>query len=184
MPRLFRCAIAVSLAFAGLQLVVASADSSPSPAPVLTLSDVSGTTGDKLTLDGSGFPPGEIVALYIDKPVTWLPYNLPEPPGPRADGQGNIHVTFTWPGDSYSTAVNPTKPGTHQVCGDTEADPNAPQKVAAKACANFVVNAPPAAAQNSVGGAASGASLPEILIALAIFAVVAVAAGLWVRSLR
>ena len=107
--------------------------------PTVKLSVDSGTPGTPVTITGTGFPPNEIVALYIDAPGTYL-----DVPGPRADDQGNFTKAITWPGQIYDSSgrVNPAKPGTHQVCGDT-AYPGSDQPVPAKACAPFLVPNPP-----------------------------------------
>lgn len=115
------------------------ADSTPSaiPAAQLALSVASGSTGTPLRISGNGFPPGEIVAIYIDAAG---PYVANPPPGPRADAQGTIQVSITWPGKNYdvSNHVDPTIPGPHTVCGDT-AYPGSIQRIPARGCAQFIV---------------------------------------------
>ena len=149
--------------------------------PTVTLSVTTGTVGTSVDVTGSGFPPGEIVALYVDAPVASV---ASTPPGKTADSSGSFHDTFKWPDANYdrSHRINPTTPGVHQVCGDTEGDPNKPQPISANACAAFVVMAP--SPSPSPGGVGSSAGLPEILIALAVFAVVAIGAALWFRRMR
>jgi len=106
--------------------------------PTVTLSVDSGPPGTALTITGAGFPPGEIVALYIDSPSPFLTLPI------QADPQGGFKATATWPGKSYDATgkVDPTKPGTHQVCGDT-AYASSNQAVAAKACSPYLVPNPP-----------------------------------------
>ena len=152
-----------------------------SPAPEIDLSRTSGTPGTQLVIRGTGFPPGEIVALYIDQPNPYL--YVEKPPGPRAGADGTINVSIKWPGNSYdvSHAVDPSKPGVHTVCGDT-GYPGSAQPVAAKACAQFTVIGPspaatPPAAQDR------GPSLPLPIIGGAIVLVLALAIGgqVWLR---
>lgn len=103
--------------------------------PTITLSVDSGPPGTHVTITGAGFPAGEIVGLYIDAPVGYI-----GAPGPRADAQGNIAEAFAWPGKGWDPTkqVDPSKPGTHNVCGDTMW-PGSTQTIAAKACAPYLV---------------------------------------------
>ncbi|MFI5283090.1 MAG: hypothetical protein ACHQ0J_08170 [Candidatus Dormibacterales bacterium] len=109
-----------------------------SGSPTITLTAQSGLPGTPLTISGSGFPPLEVVALYIDSPG---PYLGNPPPGPQADAQGAFQQNITWPAKNYdlSGKVNPAKAGPHEVCGDTTFL-GSTQAVAAKACAQFTVN--------------------------------------------
>src|SRR2546428_11530218 len=95
-------------------------DASPTPvlAPSITLSVTSGKPGTPVKISGSGFPPGEIVALYVDLAD---PYIGSSPPGPRADAQGKIQDSFLWPDQKYDAhhRVDPSKTRPHLVCGDT-----------------------------------------------------------------
>ena len=149
--------------------------------PTITLSVGTGTVGTSINVTGSGFPPGEIVALYVDSPIRSVSST---PPGKTADSSGSFTDTFIWPDSGYDPnhRIDPTKPGVHQVCGDTEGNPNGPQPIAAKACAAFTVVAPSPSPSQASGG--SPASLPEILIALAVLAVIVVGMALWFRSSR
>jgi hypothetical protein len=73
--------------------------------PVLTVTPASGPPHTGIVVTGSGFPPGELVALYIDSPNPFI-----GTPGPVADGQGNFSAAGgRMPGDA----------GPHSVCGDT-----------------------------------------------------------------
>jgi hypothetical protein len=147
---------------------------------VITLSVDSGVPGTPVTITGTGFPPGEIVALYIDAPGPYL-----GSPGPRADASGSFRKDIKWPGRDYdydrTGHVNPTKPGVHTLCGDTAADAGSPPPISAKACARFQVLSPPTAAATA---SPTGAPISEILFAVAILAVIAVGATLWIRSTK
>jgi hypothetical protein len=157
-------------------LIALSADATPT----ITLSSTSGTPGTTVTVSGNGFPAGEIVALYIDSPN---PYIGNPPPGPRADDQGAFQNTFTWPGGNYdsSHSVDPTKPGPHQVCGDT-GYPGSQQPLSAKACAAFVAIAIPSPSPpTSYPGPGQLISVPELLVGFAILIAAAVGAVLWLR---
>jgi hypothetical protein len=138
--------------------------------PSIAVSVDSGPPGTAVTITGTGFPPGEIVALYIDAAGPYIGQ-----PGPRADAQGGFRKDFIWPGKGYDTTgrVDPSSPGPHNVCGDT-AYPSSSQSVAAKACAVFQVTAPssptPAAATKLQQGQVS-AVLFAFGIILAAFAV-------------
>jgi hypothetical protein len=101
----------------------------------VVLSTTSGAPGTPITITGSGFPPGEVVALYIDSPGPYL-----FQPGPRADAQGGFEEAVIWPAKNYDTTgrVDPTSAGPHTVCGDT-GYPGSSQQSAIKACTEFVV---------------------------------------------
>ena len=153
-------------------------------APALALSAASGETGTKVSITGSGFPPGEIVALYIDSPN---PYIGSTPPGPRADEQGAFQDSFTWPAKNYDPThrLDPTSAGPHLVCGDTEALPGGPQEIAAKACAQFVVVTVPSASPSPQGGNAGTsqrASISELIIGVVILVGIVGAFVFWLRS--
>lgn len=145
---------------------------SPSPIPpaVITLSVGTGSKGTPLTISGSGFPAGEIVAIYIDAAGPYIGY---PPPGPNADGLGNIRVTVTWPGKNYDPAgrVDPTLVGPHTVCGDT-AWPGSTQKLPARACAQFVVVAAPTTPTPTATPSDSSYPIGAVLIAFAVLVVV------------
>jgi hypothetical protein len=129
------------VSMAGAALAAPATAASPIPAAQLTLSVSSGSTGTPLTISGSGFPPGEIVAIYIDAAGPYLPN---PPPGPRADAQGTVRVSLAWPGKNYDPSghVDPTIAGPHTVCGDT-AYPGSAQRIPARGCAQFIVVAAP-----------------------------------------
>jgi hypothetical protein len=155
---------------------------SPSPItlhPQITLSVTSGLPGTAVTITGSGFPPTEIVALYIDQPGPYL-----DAPGPRADATGAFHKDIKMPSSNYDSTgrINPTVPGPHDICGDT-AYPGSTQPLPARACAKFQVmsESSPSASPSSSPGATGGASLPELLGAFAVVVIVGVGAILWMR---
>jgi hypothetical protein len=106
-------------------------------APTITVSPDTGTAGTSVTVTGAGFPPGQVVALFIDFPSPFLGQ-----PGPTADAQGGFHLTITWPDKSYDATgrVKPTSVGIHSVCGSTSY-PGSKQTSTAQACAVFVVQA-------------------------------------------
>src|SRR5438045_8332521 len=160
----------VAMASIGLASTVGAAT-----APTIILSDISGPVGTPVTVTGSGFPPGEVVALYIDQPDPYLYLN--PPPGPRAKADGTFAAQFKWPGANYDTnhRVDPTKPGVHEVCGDT-GYPGNPNSVAVKACAQFtVVGVSPT--PTPAAGSDQGPSLPLPIIGAAIVLVLALAIG-------
>jgi hypothetical protein len=107
---------------------------SPGPATI-TISVDSGVPGATVAVTGRGFPAGQIVALYIDSPISYLLV-----PGPQVDEQGTFTGSFIWPGKDYDPSghIDPSAPGAHNVCGYTPwADLT--QQVAAPACAPFLV---------------------------------------------
>jgi hypothetical protein len=171
------------LAFSVPTLALA-ADSAPSAAfnPTISLSVTSGTPGTLVTVRGTGFPPGEIVALYIDSPV---PYVGNHPPGPVSDQQGSIVDTFKWPDQNYDAThrVDPSLAGPHQVCGDT-GYPGGSQPVAAKACAEFHAVALPSPSPTLQPAPGQPASLPELLAGSAILIAIVVVTFLWMRRAR
>jgi hypothetical protein len=122
----------------------------------------------------------EIVALYIDQPLPYL-----DRPGPRADAQGSFRIDIKTPDSNYdpSGRVKPAAPGPHNICGDT-AYPGSTQPVAAKACAQFQVQALPSTSSSPGAGNAtspSGASLPEVLVAMALLLAAVAGMFLWLR---
>lgn len=139
--------------------------------PAITLSTSSGQTGTSIDVRGTGFPPNEIVALYIDQPGPYLSF-----PGPRADGSGSFHMTFAWPPKTFDKSghVDPTKPGPHLVCGDT-GYPGSSQAVAVKACTQFLVNgtASPSASPGSPG------NVPIVVIVVAVVVLIGLAVSIW-----
>ena len=146
------------------------------PNATLTLSVGSGPPGTRVTITGAGFPANQIVGLYIDAPVGYI-----GAPGPRADAQGNFAESFVWPGKGWDPTrqVDPSKPGTHNVCGDTMW-PGSTQTIAAKACVQYLVPVP-TSSQNQLSGDFSRL----FLLATAGFALliaVAVGAVVWSRK--
>jgi hypothetical protein len=153
-------------------------DASPSPIPVnatITLSVSSGLPGTPFTITGNGFPASEFVALYIDQPVPYLGFPI------RADAQGAFRQDTKWPDTSYDSSkrVNPTAPGPHSICGDTGYQ-GSTQPLAAKACAQFQVQGR-ASPSPTPGVVNTGASLPQVLVALAILIALVVGTVLWMR---
>jgi hypothetical protein len=149
------------------------------PAPLIDLSRTTGMPGTPLIIHGTGFPPGEVVALYIDQPNPYLYLN--PPPGPRAGADGTITDSLKWPGKFYdvSHVVDPSKPGVHTVCGDT-GYPGSNQAVAVKACAQFIVLGP---SPTPGPGSDQGPSLPLPIIGAAIVVVLGLAIGgqIWMQ---
>ena len=98
--------------------------------PAITLTVNSGPPGTPLWMSGSGFPAGEVVALYFDIPQLHL-----STPGPVADAQGSFQAQPT-------RIPFGSSDGVHVICGDTGAT-GGTQPVVVKTCANFeVVNIP------------------------------------------
>lgn len=161
------CLLAMGLAIGGMEASAAS--------PQISLSVNSGAPGATLTISGTGFPPNEIVALYVDAPGTYLGQ-----PGPRSDSQGNFSLGASIPG-----AVSP---GPHQICGDT-GYPGGNQAVAAKACTQFTVlrGASPSASSsptNSPSGSPGGPSVRSVAVVLAILVLIALGVGYLMRRTR
>ena len=173
--------IAATVRPGGLAFTAPAAAASPQPA--ITLSVTSGKPGTPVKITGSGFPPEEIVALYIDSPD---PYIGNSPPGPRADLQGNFHDSFIWPDKKYDPnhRVDPTTAGAHQVCGDT-GYPGNQQPIPVKACAQFdeIPLASPSPSPGA-GGTGQGASGPELIAAFGIILAIVVGTVLWMRRPR
>ena len=147
----------------------------------VVLSIDKGPPGTALSITGSGFPPNEVVALYIDSPAVYL-----EQPGPVADSHGSFQENFKWPGKTYdpSGVIDPTKVGPHTICGDT-GYPSSTQPVAMKACAQFVVEAsanatPTSGAQPGLVG--PSLPVPVVLVALGVLLALAVAAYWFTRE--
>lgn len=150
---------------------VALADTSPSPdfsSAAITLSVRSGSPNTYVTVTGTGFPPNELIEIYLDTPGTHLGY-----PGPKADGQGNFQESDLIPG---------VAPGAHVVCADTNYP--SPQQFTAKACAPFTVTALKASTSRSESAPAnlSGLPLPVVLIAIGVLVGIAIGAALWRRG--
>jgi hypothetical protein len=165
-----------SLAIALVFFAIGAARLSATAAgPAVALSASSGKTGTTINVSGLGFPPNEIVAVYIDQPGPYLSF-----PGPKADGQGAFHMTFVWPPRTFdkSGRVDPTRPGAHAVCGDT-GWPGSTQPVAAKACAQFTVEGGPSPSPTEVP--ANTADLVPVAIAAAVILIVGGAIWVWVR---
>jgi hypothetical protein len=127
-----------------------------------------GHPGDRIAVSGSGWPPGEIVALYLDSPTVLL-----GDPGPRADAQGNIYWTLKFPRST---------PGVHNLCGDT-AYPGSQQPIAAKACVQLELLAT-AATPSPTSSPAPARGFPFFLAGLGIVIVVAIGSVLLFRRSR
>jgi hypothetical protein len=140
---------------------------------------MSGAPGTQVTLTGSGFPPGEIVAIYIDLPS---PYIGSPPPGPVADSVGAIHTSFKWPGKNYDPnhKINPAQAGIHLVCADT-GYPGGDQPIRVKSCAPFMAIAAPES-PTPAASPSNAASIPELVVALAIVIALVVGAYLSLRG--
>jgi hypothetical protein len=137
-----------------------------SPQPTLTLSVSAGRPGDFVTVTGTGWPPGELVALYMDRPDAFL-----DAPGPRADAQG---------GFTDKVSISAAGAGGHSICGDT-AYPGSAQPVVARVCAPFTILAsqtkPSLTASPTRAPGPAGAPFPLPLLAVGI--VIAMGGGLF-----
>ena len=142
---------------------------------VITLTPNTGLPETSVLITGSGFPPDEIVALYIDSPGPYL-----DVPGPRADAQGAFTQRIKWPTKIYdrSGKIDPTS-GTHSVCGDT-GYPGSNQPIAVKACAQFVVRrtASPSASPTPVD-AGSGPGVPLPVVGGVLLILAGLGAAMW-----
>ena len=148
--------------------------------PTITLSVTSGPPGTPVTISGSGFPPDQVVAIYIDMPGPYLGF-----PGPKADAQGAFHVDIKWPGKNYDDTghIDPARPGVHLLCGDTQL-PNSRQAVPANACAQFtvqVVRSPSPSTSPAATPRATGLPIPVVFLVLALLAALLLALLLWMR---
>jgi hypothetical protein len=116
--------------FCAENTVVACAQFKVTPAvPTVTLDPASGPADIDVKVKGREFPPGELVAMYLDVPAVIL-----GTPGPFADPIGG-----------FVTTVRLGGAGAHQVCGDTGPPFSGSQTYIVKACAEFtftVVNVP------------------------------------------
>lgn len=95
--------------------------------PNLTLQPNSGEPERSFTIIGAGFPPYEVVALYVDSPEQLL-----STPGPVADSTG---------GFTTGAVMRFAGSGQHQVCGDT-GGPAGTQQFVVKKCATYTVLGP------------------------------------------
>ena len=147
------------------------------PPPTITLTAISGPVRTPLTIEGKGFPPNELVALYIDEPSVYI-----GTPGPTADAQGAFHKSITWPGADYDVTgqVNPSTPGIHTICGDTSYPGHAPP-LEAKACAQFIVSSSASPSPSPGAGTSGRASPVEIVVAAVIFLALAIGTLLYIR---
>jgi len=149
------------------------------PVPTITLSATSGPVRTPVDIKGSGFPPNEFVALYIDEPSVYI-----GTPGPMADAQGAFEKSITWPGSDYDVTgqIDPSTPGPHSICGDTSYPGHVPP-VEAKVCVQFLVTSStsPTPKPGSGAGALRGASLAEILVVAVILVGVATGTVMWMR---
>jgi hypothetical protein len=177
-----QAAVFVLSAGAAISAPVNDASPSPLPAAKLSLSPSTGSAGTPVVISGSGFPPGEIVAIYVDAAGPYLAY---PPPGPRSDGQGTVRVSVIWPGKNYdpSDHVDPTIVGPHTVCGDT-AYPGSTQRVPARGCAQFVVVAVRSTPTASAARAASDTGVPAGEVLVAFVALMILAGGVLLITRR
>ncbi len=168
----FRWIAALTVVAWSVSMPAAGLAASSGPATI-TLTVQSGLPGTPLTITGTGFPPLEVVALYIDSEGPFLGN---PPPGPQANAQGEFQQSITWPAKNYdlSGKVNPAKAGSHNVCGDTTF-PGSTQAIAAKACAQFTVN--------TIASPASAPGLP-IPITLGAFVILIVLGVVVVMRMR
>jgi hypothetical protein len=102
----------------------ASSARTASPTPTfgqatVTLSPNSGPPGTKVTIAGSGYPPGQLVDLYLDTPNLY--------PSAQIDAQGHFLQEMFLP----RTTV-----GNHLLCADAG---EGGQQYSVKACAPFSV---------------------------------------------
>jgi hypothetical protein len=137
----------------------------------IVLSIDAGAPGTPVTVSGSGFPPNEVVALYVDSPSVYL-----EQPGPVADGEGAFQENIKWPGKNYdpSGVIDPSKVGPHNICGDT-GYPASTQPIAVKACAQFTAEAAPTTPTPSPQPGPAIPTLPVSVVLLAMGVLLAVA---------
>jgi hypothetical protein len=165
---------AVTLIVLGALTIDLALAASP-PAPTITLSFSVGRPGTALTITGSGWPASQLVVLYVDLPAPYL--GLPV----RADSGGTFRLDTKWPDKHYDTSgrVNPTTPGAHKLCGDT-IYPGSTATASARACTSFqvVASASPSPAQ---AVRTSGATIPELLVALAVLLLVIGGTVAWMR---
>lgn len=159
-----------------------SALAAASGSPKIDLSVGTGPPGTPVTITGSGFPPSEIVALYIDVAGPYLSF-----PGPQADAQGGFRVDIKMPDKNYDTTgrVNPAIAGPHNICGDTGYPGNS-QPVAVKACAQFIVLAVPSPSPTpTTAPAPSSAAGPPVASVIGVFVILLIlAAGLFLLLRR
>jgi hypothetical protein len=106
--------------------------------PRIAVFPASGHYSERFTVAGSGFPRGELVALYWDAPVGFL-----DTPGPFADNQGGF-------GDQSMVAAD-LRAGIHNICADTGAAAGVNQPYAVKLCVSFTVLADASPAPVSPG---------------------------------
>jgi hypothetical protein len=102
----------------------------------VSISKTSGLVGSKFELTGTGFPAGEVVAIYPDTPTQYF-----GTPGVESDSLGSFQFGIDWPARNYQTyAIDPTTPGPHFVCADT-GYPGSNMTIQVRACAQFVIQA-------------------------------------------
>lgn len=100
----------------------------------VTISKTSGLVGSQFELTGTGFPAGEVVAIYPDTPSQYF-----GTPGVESDSLGGFQYGIVWPTRNYLTyAIDPTTAGPHFVCGDT-GYPGSNMTIQVRACAQFVI---------------------------------------------
>jgi len=140
--------------------------------PLIAVDPSHGIAGTKLVIAGSGFPPDQLVALYVDRPVPYL-----GTPGARSDEIGAFQAHVSVPLE--------TETGVHQICGQTGYPDFTVNSV--KACAPFVVDAK-ASPESTAGATPSPAlispplSVPAVLAAMVVL--LALVGGLWFITRR
>lgn len=157
--------LVVAWTWVGLSPTVAASsiatDASPSPSlATIRLSADSAAPGAHLGITGSGFPPSQVVALYIDNPATHL-----DVPGPQTDSHGAFERVVNIPN---ATA------GPHQICAaaTSQGDP---------VCAPLtIVRAAPSASPQSSAPLSPPIS-PLLLIAFGVIFALALIAVFWAR---
>jgi hypothetical protein len=159
---------------------LAMTSSTSATSPTITLTPSSGRPGTRVTITGTGFPPEEIVALYIDRPGPYL-----DVPGPRADSQGGFSKDINWPGRNFDNTgkVDPASPGAHSVCGDT-AYPGSTQTSAGSACAPFVAEANALSSPIPSPGSTAKSGLQPSLLLLAAAILIVVMGGTVILARR
>jgi hypothetical protein len=102
----------------------------------VSISVTSGLVGSRFDLTGTGFPAGEVVAIYADMPGQYF-----GTPGVESDALGSFQFRINWPvRNSPAYKIDPTTAGTHLVCADT-GYPGSNMSILVQGCAQFVVQA-------------------------------------------
>ena len=134
--------------------ILALAQVALAASPTITLSLTSGAPGTSVTVTGAGFPPGELVSLYMDKPGPYL-----GTPGPNADAHGNF-VT--------RVEVPPVSAGPHTICGQAPSQSTA-------TCVDFTVLSAPITATHAPSPTPQPAASDNLVISRSTLITVVVA---------